>query len=86
MRQAIEARGCALWFVPPYSPDFSPIELAFAKLKAAWRRAGARTQEVLIDAIAATLDLITPQEARAFFRHCGYRLTPNWDHLISTLL
>jgi transposase len=68
------------------SPDLSPIELAFAKLKAAWRRVGARTQEILIDAIAATLDSVTTAQARAFFRHCGSRLTSDWNHLISTLL
>jgi transposase len=86
VRTAIEARGCQLWFLPPYSPDFSPIELAFAKLKEAWRRVGARTQAALIDAIAATLDTITTVEARAFFTHCGYRLTLDWNHLFSTLL
>src|SRR5688572_19461240 len=69
-----------------WTASFSPIELAFAKLKQAWRRVGARTKETLIDAIAATLDTVTTVEARAFFTHCGYRLTPDWDHLLSTLL
>jgi transposase len=51
VRQAIEARGCQLLFLPAYSPDFSPIEEAFSKIKAALRRAGARTHEALQEAI-----------------------------------
>jgi transposase len=73
IRVAIRARGADVLFLPPYSPDFNLIELAFAKLKAALRAAAARTQEALDTAISATLDLITPAEARGFFNHCGYR-------------
>ncbi len=65
--------GCALWYLPSYSPDLSPIEAAFAKLKAVLRRAKARTHEALEDAIALALDQITAADARGFFVHCGYQ-------------
>jgi transposase len=68
----VAARGCHLWFLPPYSPDYSPIELAFAKIKALLRKAGARTIERLEQAIADALSQISPEEAAAYFRHCGY--------------
>jgi transposase len=71
-RQAIEARGAQLWFLPAYSPDLSPIEEAFAKLKALLRRAEARTREALEAALGQALEAITPQDARGFFGHCGY--------------
>jgi transposase len=74
VRQLIADAGCQLLFLPPYSPDFAPIELAFSKLKEALRKAAARTQEALDQAIATALDLISTHDARAFFRHCGYRL------------
>lgn len=73
VRQAIEARGCELLFLPSYSPDFSPIEEAFSKLKAFLRRAGARTHEALQEAIIQALATITAQDARGWFDHCGYR-------------
>jgi transposase len=72
VRQAIEARGCRLLFLPAYSPDFSPIEEAFSKLKTCLRRMGARSREALQEAIAQALDLITPQDALGWFTHCGY--------------
>jgi transposase len=75
VREAIEAARCTLRFLPPYSPDFAPIELAFAKLKAALRAAGARTHAALHAAIATALRQITAADARGFFRHCGYSLT-----------
>jgi transposase len=71
-RQAIVARGCELRFLPPYSPDFNPIEQAFSKLKARLRRAQARTQSSLWDAIGDGLRAITAADARGWFRHCGY--------------
>lgn len=74
VRAAIEARDCVLIFVPAYSPDFAPIEQAFAKIKAYLRKIGARTQETLDQAITEALELITPQDARGFFRHAGYPL------------
>ena len=82
----IAARGCHLWFLPTYSPDLSPIELAFAKVKEALRRAKARTREALEDAIASAIDTITAADAQAFFKHCGYRITPDWDQLFRSAL
>jgi len=72
--QLIEAQGCQVRFLPPYSPDFSPIEQAFSKLKTALRQTGARTRPALEDAIAAGLHTITAHDAQAWFRHCGYPL------------
>jgi transposase len=72
VKQAIEARGCRLLFLPAYSPDLSPIEEAFSKLKTVLRRAGARTREALQEAIAIALDLITAIDAHGWFTHCGY--------------
>ena len=77
LRTLLAARGCRLWYLPSYSPDYSPIELAFAKVKAELRRCGARTREALETAIADALTLISPAEARAFFMHCGFRFRPD---------
>jgi transposase len=82
VRQAIEAKGCQLLFLPAYSPDLSPIEEAFSKLKAALRRSGARTQEALWEAIAQALQTITDQDALGWFKHCGY-LAPEEDLTLS---
>ena len=72
VRAAIEARGCRLLFLPAYSPDFSPIEEAFSKVKTLLRRQGARTREALQEAIAQALLTVTAQDARGWFTHCGY--------------
>ncbi len=72
VRQAIEAKGCQLLFLPAYSPDLSPIEEAFSKLKAYLRRVGVRTHEALFEAIAQALLTVTAQDARGWFTHCGY--------------
>jgi transposase len=72
VRALIEERGCHLLFLPSYSPDFSPIEQAWSKLKEHLRRVGARTREALEAAIAQALDLITTQDAQGWFTHCGY--------------
>ena len=74
VRTAIEAKGCQLLFLPSYSPDLSPIEEAFSKLKTALCRAGARTREALEEAIAQALLTITAQDAQGWFQHCGYLL------------
>ena len=74
IRQQIEQAGCALRFLPPYSPDFNPIEQAFSKFKTGLRRAQARSQEALDKAIADALDTITRVDARNWFRHDGYDL------------
>lgn len=73
VRELIESRGCELIYLPPYSPDFNPIEEAFAKLKALLRKAGARSREVLIEAMGWALEALTPRDARNFFEHRGYR-------------
>jgi transposase len=73
VRELIASRGCELLYLPPYSPDFNPIEEAFAKLKALVRKAGARTREVLIEAIGRALEALTARDARSFFEHRGYR-------------
>jgi transposase len=74
IRQAIEARGCSLLYLPPYSPDFTPIEQAFSKLKAILRGLGARTQQALQEAVHLAIEAITPDDAAAWFTHAGYPL------------
>ena len=70
--QAITSRGCQVLFLPAYSPDLTPIEEAFSKLKTGLRRLGARTREALDEAIAQALERITSQDAYGWFWHCGY--------------
>jgi transposase len=74
IREAIEGRGAKLIYLPPYSPDLSPIEACWSKLKTALRAAGARTQRALERAIKQALETITESDALAWFAHCGYRL------------
>ena len=64
--------GACLLFLPPYSPDLNPIEMAFAKLKELLRQAQARTVDALWDFIGHTLNLFTPEECTNYVRHCGY--------------
>jgi transposase len=71
-QRLIAARGCQLLWLPPYSPDFSPIEQAFSKVKAALRRMGARTRETLEEAITQALATTTASDAQGWFAHCGY--------------
>jgi transposase len=75
VRQLIEAVGASLLYLPPYSPDFNPIEMAFAKLKAFMRAARPRTFDQVTALTAAALALFTPAECRNYVRHCGYRFT-----------
>lgn len=72
VREAIEAQGCELLFLPSYSPDFNPIEQAFSKLKTFVRKHKARTKQALDDAIAAALKAITLQDVIGWFSHAGY--------------
>jgi transposase len=72
VRQAIEAAGASLRYLPPYSPDFNPIEMAFAKLKALLRAAAARTIPDLWQAIADALRRFTPQECANYLAAAGY--------------
>jgi transposase len=71
----IESVGASVLFLPPYSPDFSPIEEAFSKIKAILRTLEARTQETLVEAIGQALDAVSRRDALGWFAHCGYRLT-----------
>ena len=72
IREAIEAAGAVLMFLPPYSPDFNPIELAFSKLKAWLRSRAARTKQALDQAIADGIERITKADCRSFFATAGY--------------
>lgn len=76
VRKAIEEQGCQLLFLPAYSPDFSPIEEAFSKIKSVLRQKGARTREALQESLKAALATISASDARGWFAHCGYSLTP----------
>ena len=73
VRELIADKGCELLYLPPYSPDFNPIEEAFAKLKALLGKAEARSREVLIEAMGRALEKLTARDARGFLEHCGYR-------------
>ena len=72
VRELIEAAGATLVFLPPYSPDFNPIEMAFAKIKALLRKAAERTVAGLWERIGDIIDLVTPHEARNYFAAAGY--------------
>jgi transposase len=72
VRQTIEAAGAVLLYLPPYSPDFNPIEQAFSKLKAQLRKAAERSIPALWDRIGDILDTFSATECRNFFRHAGY--------------
>jgi transposase len=72
VRRMIEARGAQRIFLPPYSPDLNPIELAFSKLKALLRKAAERSIDDLWWRIGEILDHVTPEECRNYLRHAGY--------------
>ncbi len=72
VREMIETAGATLHYLPPYSPDFNPIEMAFSKLKALLRKAAERSIAGLWDAIGRLIDLVTPKEATNFFVAAGY--------------
>jgi transposase len=73
VREAIESAGAELRYLPPYSPDLNPIELAFSKLKKLLRDGAQRTVDKLWELCGTILDEFTPAECRNYFRHCGYR-------------
>jgi transposase len=75
IRELIEQRGCELLYLPAYSPDYNPIEEAFAKIKNLLRKAAARSKETLLDAVGAALSAITAEDVQGFFEHAGYRPT-----------
>src|SRR6516164_10058480 len=72
VREAIEAAGATLLYLPPYSPDLNPIEMAFSKLKAHLRKAAEHTVAGLLRRIGRVVKTFTPQECRNFLRHAGY--------------
>jgi transposase len=72
VRAALEGVGCTLLYLPPYSPDLNPIELAYAKLKALLRKARERTVAGLETFLGNAVDAFSPQECPNYFRHCGY--------------
>ncbi len=73
VRELIEARGCELIYLPPYSPDLNPIEEALSKVKHILRKIGARTREALIEAMGEALGAVSAKDIRGYFAHCGYR-------------
>jgi len=72
VREAIESVGCDLWYLPPYSPDFNPIEKLWSKVKTWLRRVSATTFDALSDAVADALNAVDSQECANYFRSCGY--------------
>ena len=72
VREAIEAAGARLEYLPPYSPDLNPIEKCWSKVKTALRAAAARTREALDEAISGAIDAVSAHDAQAWFRSCGY--------------
>jgi transposase len=72
VKELIEQRGCELLYLPAYSPDFNPIEEAFAKIKGLLRKAEARSRETLVEAMGRAISAVTAQDAHGFFEHCGY--------------
>jgi transposase len=76
VRRALRKAGAGVWYLPPYSPDFNPIEKVWAKVKAWLRKVGARVTEALWDAITRALETVTAQDCVNCFAHCGYPATP----------
>jgi transposase len=74
IRELIEDQGCELMYLPPYSPDFNPIEEAFSKIKCLMRKAEARSREALLEAMGKAISALSAEDARGFFEHCGYRV------------
>ena len=72
---AVEQAGASVWHLPPYSPDFNPIEQMWSKVKEILRSLEARTAEALLDAIGVALRAVTATDAHGWFAHCGYRNT-----------
>lgn len=73
VRELVESRGCELLYLPPYSPDFNPIEEAFSKVKGLLRKAKARTRDALVEAMGQALSAVSAQDVQGFFEHGGYR-------------
>jgi len=74
--RALRKAGAGVWYLPPYSPDYNPIEKIWAKVKALLRKAAARTTAALGEAIAEALRAVTAEDCQHSFNHCGYPATP----------
>jgi transposase len=74
VRELIEGRGCELLYLPPYSPDLNPIEVAFAKVKGLLREAEARTREALVQTLGGALSAVSARDAWGYLEHCGYHV------------
>jgi transposase len=81
VREAIEGAGATLRYLPPYSPDFNPIENVWSKVKGRLRSLAARSVDALHDAFGTALATVTPADCVGFFRHCGYAATSNGAQL-----
>jgi transposase len=79
--RAVRRAGAGVWYLPPYSPDYNPIEHIWSKVKGALRTAAARTQEALWEALRQAVAAVTPQDCRNSLAHCGYHATPICDAL-----
>ena len=85
VRELIERGGCELLYLPPYSPDYNPIEEGFSTIKCFLRQIEARTRGALVEAIGKALDAVTAKDARGFFAHCGYHTRAEPAGLSETL-
>lgn len=74
VEEVARERGASVLWLPPYSPDFSPIEQCWSKIKSALRRAKARTLDGPDEALALALELVTKSDIRGWFKHCGYQV------------
>ena len=79
--QLIEAAGATLLYLPPYSPDFNPIEMIWSKVKRLLRTLAARTVDALHTAFGQAMDAVTPEDIEGCFRHCGYFATTSGARL-----
>lgn len=75
VEKMIQASGAELWFLPPYSPDFNPIEKMWSKVKEILRTMKARCTEELYEAVRVGLERVTDEDAKGWFKSCGYRYT-----------
>jgi transposase len=74
--RAVRRAGAGVWYLPPYSPDYNPIEHIWSKVKGALRTAEARTTETLFEALPPAVAAVTAQDCHNSFAHCGYHATP----------
>jgi transposase len=72
LKEIVEEVGAKIEYLPAYSPDFNPVENMWSKLKSQLRKVKERSKDVLFEAVGAALEMITPQDAEGWFKHCGY--------------